>query len=469
MRFRLALFASALVAASGVTGVAQAASGDRAISDPLPGEFRLNPYTLEPGCFSPRYVPSNIDLSSFDMDVVANEELRVANRSGDDLFSYNIDQILVPAHGNGYRVYDTFNRHGADIAPGEQEGEMFAPGDGAIENDDVILCVSDELAPQNEPYAQEDGGLVSAKNRPVIVPKVTGIGASALEPLNTYKIAFGYDVPTWYEAPTFDGFGAFPAVTDPESFLDDDDGIPTFVRMKVRLDDLPYDARRVNDVDFPIEGFHGGDENSGQSIVFHRDGDDTAWLEDDNGEKLAGLITSVTQGDFPVSWSLRPSLANPDAFQEVEFTLADLHAWEQDWQDYYDCEGPLPAMPLAPGSNPPASDDAEDCNAPPAPAAPAAPAAPVVNNNNTTTTNNTTVVNRCVSSRQVSLRLAKNAQRGTVRVAGNTIRARRSDGRLRAMVDLRGMEGSQGAYVRATVRQKVNGKWQRSTRLLKLC
>jgi hypothetical protein len=42
-----------------------------AISSSSP--FRLNAHTLEPGCFSPRYVPSNIDLSSFDMDNLSDE------------------------------------------------------------------------------------------------------------------------------------------------------------------------------------------------------------------------------------------------------------------------------------------------------------------------------------------------------------------------------------------------------------
>jgi hypothetical protein len=486
MRFRLALFASALVATFGSSSVAMALPGDRAIDDPAP-RFRLDARHLEPGCYDLGRLGhwfSNIDASSFDAgDRLADGELVLKNLTGiGHVPSFDVDQVLVPSKFGGYAVYNTFdvgsgaNESAPSISNGETGTEMFSPdanGNGnpdPIDANDVVVCLSDDdSTSQNEPYAQEDGGLVSAKNRPIIVPKVTGIGASAIEPLNTYKIAFGYEVEQWYTAPSFDGFGLFPAVTDPEGILRDGAGIPSKVVIKPRPDGLGYDARRVNDVDFPIEDFHGGDVYSGQTMVFSREGDDTAWLEDDNGEKLASLVSSVTQGDMPVSWSLRASLANPGSFREVELTLADLHAWEQEWQDYYDCEGPLPSMPLAPGSNPPASDDADDCNEPPAPA-PAAPVAPVVNNNTTTTTtNNTTVVNRCVSSRQVNLRLAKKASRGTVRVAGKTIKARRSNGRLRARVDLRGMEGAQGAYVRATVRQKVNGKWQRSTRLLKLC
>jgi hypothetical protein len=490
MRFRLALSVSALVATFGSTSVAMALPGDRAIDDPAP-KFRLDARHLEPGCYDVGrlgYWFANIDASSFDVDedFLPDGELVLKNLTGiGGVPSFDVDQVLVPSKFGGYAVHNDFdvgsgaNENAPSISNGETGTERFAPdanGNGnpdPIDAKDIVVCLSDDdSTSQNEPYAQETGGMVSAKNRPVIVPKVTGVGASALEPLNTYKLSFGYDTPVWYEAPAFDGHGLFDAVTDPESFIRGGSRIPDFVAIKPRPDDFEYDARRVNDVDFPIEDFHGGDVYSGQTIVFKRGGDDTAWLEDDNGNKLAALVTSVTQGDFPVTWSLRPSLANPAAFQEVEFTLADLHAWEQDWQDYYDCEGPIPAMPLAPGSNPPASDDADDCNEPPAPAPSVQPpAAPTVNNNSTstTTTTNTTVVNRCVSSRQVSLRLAKKARKGTVRVAGKTIRARRSNGRLRAAVDLRGMEGAPGAYVRATVRQKVGGKWQRSTRLLRLC
>ena len=44
----------------------------------------------------------------------------------------------------------------------------------------TILCVSDHNDNvSNEPYLQEDAGMVSAKNRPIIQPVVTCLGVSA--------------------------------------------------------------------------------------------------------------------------------------------------------------------------------------------------------------------------------------------------------------------------------------------------
>jgi hypothetical protein len=360
MRFRLALGVSAMVGALVLPAAAYAVPGDRAISDPAPGRFRLNERTLEPGCFSPRFVPSNIDLSSFDTDILPagslpDAELRVANRSGDDLFSYNIDQVLVPSSFGGYNVYDDFNRHGADIAPGEQEGELFAPdanrngNPDPIENDDVILCVSDETSPQNEPYQQEDGGLVSAKNRVVIQPKVTALGVSAITNLRTYKVGFGYDTPTWYSMPDFDGHGLFAPVTDPEGSSFDSAGVPQVVRLRARGDGHPYDSRRVNDVDKAGESWAGPDADDGQDVYFRHGGDQTAWT-DSNGN---GLLTTLTQGDLPIKWTVRPSLASPGSIRSAELTDGALRAWEASWQAYYIGKGPKPTMPLAPGTNSP--------------------------------------------------------------------------------------------------------------------
>jgi hypothetical protein len=489
MRFRLALFVSAVLAAFGSTSVAMALPGDRAIDSPAPG-FRLDAGDLEPGCFDLGRLGfwfANVDASSFDAgDNLPDGEVVLHNLTGiGGVPSFDVDQVLVPSAFGGYQIYNTFdvgsgaNENAPSISNGETGTEMLAPDANGNDNpdpvdgNDIIVCLSDDKsASQNEPYAQEDGGIVSAKNRPIIAPKVSAIGVSRIEPLNTYKVGFGYDVEKWYSAPSFDGHGLFPTVTDPNAFPSPTFGgiLPAFVRMAPRPDDLAYDARRVNDVDKAGESWTRPDVDDGQDIFFSADGDDTAWT-DSNGN---GLLTTVTQGDLPIQWAVRPSMANPGSLRETELTLADLHAWNQEWQDFYDCKAPMPSMPIPPGANAPAPDDAMDCAPPeggPEPAEPPAPA-PVVNNNSTSTTSvtsNTTVVNRCVSARQVSLRLAKKATRGTVRVNGKTIKARRSNGRLRAMADLRGMEGSPGSYARATVRQKVGGKWQRTTRLLKLC
>jgi hypothetical protein len=416
-----ALIASAAIAAFGTSAATASAalSGDPGITDPA---FRLNPYTLEPGCFSPRYVPSNIDLSSFDFDALPNEELRVNNYSD----KFDIDQVLVPSAFGGYKVYDKFDvgnlEDAASITPGDHGGELFAPdanGNGnsdPIENDDVVLCVSDEHTTiQNEPYQQEDGGLVSAKNRPVIAPKVTALGVSAVEPLNTYKVGFGYKVEKWYSAPSFDGAGVFPTVTDPNAVPSPTFGgnLPASVRLQPR-EDGAYDARRVNDVDSAAEAWSGIKADFGQTRLFKATGDDTAWSlsNNNNPDTLAHLITFTAQGDLPLGWTLRPSLASPASKRSVSIDYAFLAGWNKQWQDYYDCKGPLPSLPLAPGTNSPASDDGNDCNAPVS--APgqntAAPAS--------TTTNTTTIIQQASSgSSAVRSTTAAKAGKAAIRSA----------------------------------------------------
>jgi hypothetical protein len=62
MRFRLALGVSAMVGALVLPAAAYAVPGDRAISNPAPGIFRLDDNNLEPGCFVPgRNAPVDVD------------------------------------------------------------------------------------------------------------------------------------------------------------------------------------------------------------------------------------------------------------------------------------------------------------------------------------------------------------------------------------------------------------------------
>jgi hypothetical protein len=476
MRFKLVPFVGALMASAIFASSAAAVPGDDAISNPAPGEFRLTAGTLEPACFDLGRLLSGatgLDASSFDADFLPNEELRLWNLSHLLPLSVDIDQVLVPSEIGGYRVYNQFdvgnNENANSITPGDVGSEMFAPdanGNGnsdLIEEDDVILCLSDEnTASQNEPYNQEDGGLVSAKNRPIIQPTITGVGVSAVEPLNTYKVQFGYNVEQWYEAPSFDGFALVPTVTDPQA-----DDSPTFggdLPSDVDIDnrsDGPYDARRVNDVVTPSESFLGPFFH-GQTEEYDQVGDATAWLLDDftNG---VGEVTLITQGDFPLSHTLRPSLAAPSSERTVEMTRADLAAWEQSWQDYYDGKGPLPSLDLPPGTNAPAPDDEVNITLPPAVVNVVPP--PV---SNTATTTNTTVNAACVSNRKVRMRLAKKARKGTIQVEGqNRKKAKRSDGRLRAVANLKGMEGP--GRVTVTIREFYNGKWHVRTKSFKLC
>jgi hypothetical protein len=122
---------------------------------------------------------------------------------------------------------------------------------------------------------------------------------------------------------------------------------------------VPYDARRVNDVDKNGEHWAFPTPAAGQTLLFREGGDDTAWIDDGGVPgRGTGLFTTLTRGDFPVSWTLRLSLASPDSVRSVEFTSADFDEWEQGWQDYYCGKGPHPTLPLAPGSNSP---DPRDC------------------------------------------------------------------------------------------------------------
>jgi hypothetical protein len=477
-----------------VPSSAMAVPGDDAISNPTPGEFRLDPSTLEPGCFDlgrigPWFV--GVDASSFDAadDSLPDGELRLSNNTHVGPVSFDVDQVLVPSEFGGYNVRNQFDtgtiENDNDISAGQVGVEMFAPdanGNGnpdPIEGDDVIVCLSDDqTASQNEPYSQEAGGLVSAKNRPTIQPHVTAFGWSAVEPLNTYRIGFGYSVEQWYTAPTFDGHGLFSVVTDPEQrFGTDSAGIPNAVRLKQRLDDLPYDSRRVNDVDKAGESWVGGDPDAGQDIYFSRNGDLTAWT-DSNGN---GLLTTITQGDMQgngIQWALRPSLSAPNHLREVSFTDNDFRALEAAWQAYYRGEGPKPTMQLAPGTNSPTPNSSIVINLPETRPTDA-PQQPITNTTNNVTNTNVTgggvvVSTNCTSNRRVKFTLRKGAKRGTVRYMSKsgikTTQAKRSNGRLRATADFRGVVTRAGVYVSVTVREKTkSNKWVPSKRLLKLC
>jgi hypothetical protein len=385
---RSALIASAAIAALGASATtASALPGDPGIDSSAPQ--RLNAATLEPGCFDlgrAGYWFSNVDASSFDAkgDYLPDGELVLKNKTGSrGVPSFDIDQVLVPSKFGGYKVYNSFdvgsgaNENAPSISNGETGVEMFAPdanGNGnpdPIDANDIIVCLSDDSsASQNEPYALDDAsGLVYAKNRPIVAPKVTALGVSAVEPLNTYKVGFGYAVEKWYSAPSFDGHGLFPTVTDPNAVPSPTAGgnLPAFVRMDPRPD-FPYDALRVNDVDAFGDEWEGGQQaaDRGQTRKFKATGDDTAWSLSNNNETdtLAHLITFTAQGDLPLTWALRPSLASPASRRAVTIDYAFLANWNKQWQDYYDCKGPLPSLPLAPGTNSPASDDGNDCNAP---------------------------------------------------------------------------------------------------------
>jgi hypothetical protein len=332
---------------------AMALPGDDAIKSSSP--FRLNPYTLEPGCTTRAHTDSHIDIAAL-VDGDIREELHVT--VGHDS-PVSVDQVLVPGRYGGYAVYDEFDTgsidNDADVDPNQTAVDLFGPeGTSFIDNDDVIVCVSDHDAYQNEPYEQEAGGLVAAWNRPEIEPKITCLGASAIEPLNTYKVGFGYGVKRGYDAtrPV-----QLLGVRDPNAVDFNHDGTPDAVYIKTR-EDGAYDARRVNDMDaFGEEFGYSSIADLGQTELFKLSGDETAWTLSNNNEPdtLSNLITFTTQGDLPLTWTVRASLAPSRYEHSITLDDAALRRWEADWQVYYD-GGAKPSMRLCPGTNSPAPD-----------------------------------------------------------------------------------------------------------------
>jgi hypothetical protein len=351
---------------------AMALPGDAAIDSSSP--FRLNPYTLEPGCTTRANTDSHIDIAAL-VDGDIREELHVSVRNGSPV---SVDQVLVAGRYGGYAVYNEFDTgtigDDPDVDPNQTAVDLFGPaGTSFIDNGDVIVCVSDHNDDyQNEPYVQEDHGLVAAKNRPVITPKVTCLGASAIEPLNTYKVGFGYGA-EGYDMD--DRAVQLLGIQDPNAVDFNHDGTPDAVWIKTREDGM-YDARRVNDMDaFGEEWLHSSLDDFGQTELFLLSGDDTAWtLSNANyPDTLSNLVTFTTQGDLPLTWTVRASLAMSSTKKSVTLTDADLRNWEASWQAYYDGVGAKPSMRLCPGTNSPARDNVT-------PASPAAPAAPATTN-----------------------------------------------------------------------------------------
>src|SRR3954447_9195927 len=375
MKFTTLLVATTgCVAAMAFTSSAMALPGDEAVQSQAP--FRLNPTTLEPGCFIPGR--GNVDLDShIDLTALADgsivRELHVTVRDG---AAFSVDQVLVPSSMDGYNLYNTFDTGTSgtdpDVDPGQTAVDLFAPAPGRLDQRDVIVCISDHNDDvQNEPYVSEAGGLVAAVNRPIIQPIMSCLGSSAIEPLKTYKAGLGYSVPQAYRP------SRFGPITDPNARDTNGDGVIDAVRLNPREDGV-FDARRVNDFDSAAELFSGDQADYGQTRLFSLAGDATAWTLSNNNDpdSLAHLVTFTAQGDLPLTWTLRASLAQSSSERGVTLTDTQLRAWETSWQSYYD-GGAKPAMSLCPGTNSPAPRTTVVVNLPqqaaPAPAA-AAPA-----------------------------------------------------------------------------------------------
>src|SRR5262249_19144743 len=151
---------------------------------------------------------------------------------------------------SGYTVYNTFqDGYGEDpsIDPNQTAHSLRAPAD-FVDNRAIIACVSQHDGAENEPYDAAPGGEVSAKNRPIVQPRVASIGLSAIGNLHTFKIGFGYSTDKWYDDPNdlFDPL--FPVgLTDPQLIGSD------FVSILARPDQPG--VRRVNDIDVAGEQY----------------------------------------------------------------------------------------------------------------------------------------------------------------------------------------------------------------------
>jgi hypothetical protein len=492
MRFRLVLFLSALVAAFSMSvAVSMAAVGneyfdgkDMAVDSAADDPFRLDDDNLEPGCYEAGRLLSAGLIDIGDVD----EQLQVRVF---DIAKFSVDQVLV-ADETGYNIYNDFSTghpgDDPDIDPNQTATDMQGHDEEGVDEGDTVVCVSDhDDSGQNEPYI-EDGlpGEVAATNRPIIQPKIAALGVSAVEPLNTYKLGFGYSIERWCEDHEIADNPAFTLdLTDPMAKWSDF----THVWVPTRIDGPVYDdtdegpgVLRVNDIDDFGESFaspHFERSDHGQPEVFHMNGDPQAYLHnsvtgpDGSGRGPWGLLTFTTQGDLPISWKVKTSLAPVDYLRSVEVTDDFVRDWEADWQAYYEGEGPKPTLPLAPGTNSPAPRASVIINLPQSrPAAPAA--APQVTNNTVVQSAPAVVVsNRCVSGKTVRITLSKKARKGSIRYVGakgaRSAKAKRSNGRLRAMADFRGMSAEPGAYATVTVREKTKSGWRESSKLFKLC
>jgi hypothetical protein len=369
--------------------------GDLALSTAAGANFRLDTRRLEPGCLPALSLP-HVDIG--DGTTSVHIRFQFANQD------FSIDQVLVPGQRTGYRVVTTFDTgtvsNDPDIDPGQEavniDGPMYRdPITRTLKQDNVaiaamIVCISDhEDVGQNEPYAHSDGGAgagdgvsdaneVYAKNRPIIRPTVASLGQGAVRGVKGYKLGLGYSVERWYSTATIADDPPFTLrLTDPMGFSLDK--VETFavlggtstrtvidtaaghVSIPPRIAGPRFDAvtdgpgvLRVNDIDVAGENFddpHFEFSNYDQTDVFNVRGDAQSFCL--GGFSCAGIVAFGAQGDLPITWSLKASLAAVDTLRSVSLTPAMFDAWEQGWQDYYCGKGAHPTLPLTPGTNSP--------------------------------------------------------------------------------------------------------------------
>jgi hypothetical protein len=348
---------SALLAVFSLAAASAFASGlpgDEAVLSSSP--FRLNPHTLEPACVRADYISDVDSHIVFDSGIAEEAHITVGDGA-----AVSIDEALIPDPHGGYRVVDSFDTgtvdNDPDIDPGQTATGLRSGGDW-VDNHDIIVCYSQHAdAGQNEPYEQQAGGEVAAKNRPTITPTVTGIGLSPIDGLNTFKMGFGYTT-SWYADPNslFDAW--LPVgLTDPQLAFGGN-----YVEIDARADQPG--VRRVNDIDVSGEQYSPFDADRadhGQAQLFRKAGDPNGSFcvaPDNCGSSLGvlHLLAFNAQGDLPMTWTVKPSLADDGHKRSVTFTEADFLAWYKSWQDVYAGTRSAPTYPLAPGTNPPPRD-----------------------------------------------------------------------------------------------------------------
>ena len=361
MQVRFALFMSALLAVFSLAAASAFASGlpgDSAVLSTSP--FRLNPYTLEPSCYRADRISDVDSHVLFDSGIAEEAHITVEDGS-----AVSVDQVLVPDPYGGYNVVNSFDtgtiNNDPDIDPGQTATGLRSLGRW-VDNHDIIACVSQHGdAGQNEPYEAQPNGEVAAKNRPTITPTITGLGLSAIGDLHTFKVGFGYSTHNgadWYADPNSLFDPLFPVhLTDPELLFGDQ-----FVEIDARADQPG--VRRVNDIDVAGEQYSPFDHDTadhGQIQVFRKLGDENGSFcvaPDNCGGSLGvfHLLAFDTQGDLPLTWTVKPSLADDSHKRSVSLTEANFLAWYKSWQDVYAGKAAQPLYPLAPGTNPPPRD-----------------------------------------------------------------------------------------------------------------
>jgi hypothetical protein len=451
---------------------------------------------LEPGCFMPdgyghwgNGSGGNVDLDSH-LDLTAlldHEFVKELHVSVSENAPFSVDQVLVKGVRDGYRIYNEFDTgtigDDPDIDPRQTAVDLFAPDGKYLDKDGTIVCVSDhDDAGQNEPYGQDSqsGHHVFVKDSPILAPKVTAFGASAVRGLKTYRIGFGYSAERWYTG-----------------YRRNQDAISIQPRA-----DGDYDARGVNDVDKAGESWASlfsvsdeSDASDGQTFLFHKSGDMTAWADSslrgyDLDHENRYLLTDLTQGDLPMSWTLRPTLARPSNKRTATFSLADFFAWNKSWQDFYAGKAGMPGtvagtIGLAPGSNSPDIDPSitvvnNVTVTQPAPT-PANPnPTPVVTVNPTPVTvtappasanagANAGASDRCSSKRVIHFSWPKGDKKTHIRFWNKTAKGKMSNGRMRATADFRGYVASRGDLLKVTQLSRRHGRNVSVQRVFKAC